>query len=188
MTLEWAASEGTKEMGTHHTWDLFCGWHGVPLKWLAVNIQSMTTKTFLFFKVYSFILRQTKRVWVGEGREQERIPSRLYPASSEPHVGFWTHKTVRSWPELKPRIRCSTDWATQVPQQRHFWASLKDAYLGIEVHEDKATTKTGIADLLHPPWALSEGSGSTFILPSMGLISGCSRSWPLPAEWPQDII
>ena len=44
----------------------------------------------------------------GRGRERERI------CTVRITHGAPTHKTARSWPEPKPRVGHSTDWATQV--------------------------------------------------------------------------
>lgn len=44
--------------------------------------------------------------------EGERIPD--LPLSAEPDAGLHL-MPLRSWPEQKPRVGHSTDWATQAP-------------------------------------------------------------------------
>ena len=68
--------------------------------------------------------------WRGRGRGRERILSRLHGASPGLHERLHTGLevgwggpvldlgTLRSWPEPKPRVRCLTDWATQVPHKK----------------------------------------------------------------------
>ena len=68
---------------------------------------------FFYIKDLFIYLKERERVQVheqgGEGqRERERISSRL---QAEPKA---QHKTLRSWPELKSRVKCLTEWATQV--------------------------------------------------------------------------
>ena len=66
----------------------------------------------LFWKFYVFILkdgdRERVRTW-GQGKERE---------GENPHgaQSLCVSQTLRSWPELKLRVGCLTDWATQVPQ------------------------------------------------------------------------
>ena len=58
---------------------------------------------------------------VGEGRrERERENENENPKQApwcqcRALCGTWTRETMRSWPELKSRVRRSTDWATQAP-------------------------------------------------------------------------
>ena len=61
---------------------------------------------FYFLNVYSFIYFDREREYKqGRGRERGRkkIPG-----------------TMRSWPEPKSKVRCSTDRTTQAPQDDHF--------------------------------------------------------------------
>ena len=49
----------------------------------------------------------------GKREREERIPSRLCAISTEPDVGLeLMNCEIMTWAE----VRCSTDWATQVPQ------------------------------------------------------------------------
>ena len=59
------------------------------------------------FVLFLFILRERRRNRESE-RERERIPSRL-------QCGGSNSRTMRSWPELKPRVSRLTDWTTQGP-------------------------------------------------------------------------
>ena len=69
---------------------------------------------FLFFKVYFYLFweRESK-----SGRDRERgrqNPSRLQAISTESDVGLKL-TNVRSWSELKSRVKRSTNWATRGP-------------------------------------------------------------------------
>ena len=71
---------------------------------------------FFFFPHLKFILRQreTERCRGGRAeRGRARIPGRLHAAIPEPVWGSNPH-TVRSRPELKPRVRHLTYWTIQV--------------------------------------------------------------------------
>ena len=81
-----------------------------------------------FFKVYLLIWER------GRERERERERERGSQAGSvlsaqSPTRGSsaWT---VKSWPERKSRVRCLTNWATQVSQQVNFDISMSHAILG----------------------------------------------------------
>ena len=66
---------------------------------------------FFFFNVYLFLRG-------GEGRERNRqfqAGSTLSAQSQMLGLHLWT---VRSWPELKSRVRCLNDWAIQAPHQQ----------------------------------------------------------------------
>ena len=52
------------------------------------------------------------------GAEGERIPRRLF-AEHGARLGAQSLMTLRSWSEPKPRVRCSTDWATQAPPEKY---------------------------------------------------------------------
>ena len=52
-------------------------------------------------------------------RERERGNKADSSLSMQPTTGLDT-RTLRSWPELKPRVEYSTDWATQVPSKIYF--------------------------------------------------------------------
>lgn len=65
-------------------------------------------------RLYTFFLFEWERVsmngaeWEGEG-----IPSMLSSHHGTPCSAHLTN--FRTWPEQKPRVRCSTRWATQEP-------------------------------------------------------------------------
>ena len=50
-----------------------------------------------------------------EQRERERESQANSEMSIEPDLGLGI-TNLRSWPELKPRVGCLTDWATKEPQ------------------------------------------------------------------------
>ena len=76
---------------------------------------SVNTKSYLFWK-------ERGCTWAcesgGDG-QRERNPQADSALSREPNVEL-SPRTWRSWPEQKSRVRCSTDWATQVPHKSHF--------------------------------------------------------------------
>ena len=66
--------------------------------------------TYYFFKFISlFWERQRQRELGGAERERER------ENPNQALCWYWTHKTSRSWPKLKPSNQHLTDWASQVP-------------------------------------------------------------------------
>lgn len=68
---------------------------------------------FLRF-IYLFLEREKESMSRRSGRVKgrERTSCR-FPAEWGAHVGS-NAMIPRSWPELKPRVGCSSDWATQV--------------------------------------------------------------------------
>ena len=70
---------------------------------------SFTYRIFFYLCIY---LRES--VWA-RGAEGERESQADSQVSMEPEAGLHL-KTLRSWPELKPRVGHSTAWATQAPQ------------------------------------------------------------------------
>ena len=74
-----------------------------------------------FFKVYLFILWETETVWAREGqRTRERESQAGSTLSAYSQMWGLNSQTVRSCPELKPRVGCLTNWATQAPPTAHF--------------------------------------------------------------------
>ena len=73
-------------------------------------------------KVYLFILRETElvRVWEGQRERETENPKQALCHQHRDLCGAWTRETVRSWPELQPRFRRLTDWATQAPPDMPF--------------------------------------------------------------------
>ena len=100
---------------------------GIPLpKRIPVRLFS----TFELQKRLMFF-RETEHEWAStnwgragrEGDTGSQAGSRLWAASTEPHVGFkLVNQEIMTWAE----VRCSTDWATQMPLSL-FWqlASLR---------------------------------------------------------------
>ena len=85
----------------------------------------LTSTSLSFYKVgfwcfcfcFVFFLRERQRQckWK-RGSERER-ESQVGSALSAQSLMWGSHSwIVRSWPEPKPRVRCLTDWGTQVPQ------------------------------------------------------------------------
>ena len=73
-------------------------------------LQGIIIKMF----IYSF---EKEREWAGEGQRKGEKGYQAGPiVSIEPDLGL-DPTNVRSWPELKSRVRHLTDWATQVPLQ-----------------------------------------------------------------------
>ena len=70
-------------------------------QYLKQNIELIT-----FFKSLFIFEREREGEWEGQ---RERIPSRLHTTRAEPDVGVDPMN-----PELKPRVQCWTDWASQV--------------------------------------------------------------------------
>ena len=103
------------------SWDKWIGWNHSD-SWLKITWN--TQHSDLLKNVYLIILRERERKWEREHaraeegqreRRRERIPSRVCTVSPGPDVGL-SLTTMRLWPELKSRVRCLTDWATQAPQ------------------------------------------------------------------------
>ena len=73
-----------------------------------------TIHCFLSVFIY-FWERQRQQEW-GRGRERGREnPKQVPRCQHRARHGAQMHKTMRSWPEQKPRVRHLTDWPTQVP-------------------------------------------------------------------------
>ena len=75
-------------------------------------------------KILSLLIweRQRPCEW-GRGREREtENPYQAPHCQCRAQCGARTHETVRCWLEPKPRVRCLTDWATQVPPSLNFLA------------------------------------------------------------------
>ena len=69
-----------------------------------------------FWKVYLFILRVRLRVWEGEGQREREKESQAGSAVSLQSPTWGSNpQTMRAWPQLKSRVRCLPDWATQAP-------------------------------------------------------------------------
>ena len=81
---------------------------------LAYNMKN----SFLFLKIYLFI-RETEYVhrWWGQ---RENLKQTL-PALSMGLVSGFDLMTPWSWPELKPKVRCLTNYASQAPQILFFF-------------------------------------------------------------------
>jgi len=78
-----------------------------------LHISSLVSDVYEFPLSKRFIWERKRVCKCGGGAEGEN-PEQTPHWVGEPHVGL-DPMTPRSWPELKPRVGCSTDWATQVP-------------------------------------------------------------------------
>ena len=110
---------------------------------------------FFLFKILFIYLR---------GREGESTPACTQVRksaswgeqrnSTEPSTGL-DPMTLRSWPELKPRIRCLTDWAVwDAPMSTAFWVML-----GCGTHFKKAIVDRVDRVALHTKLEMFEGTG-----------------------------
>ena len=83
----------------------------------SCTFPTMGSKAFVrfffynFLKVYLFILRETEAVQVGEGQTEKETenPKQAPHCQLGARCGAQTYKTVRSQPELKPRVGHLTD-------------------------------------------------------------------------------
>ena len=72
---------------------------------------------YLYFLHSFYFLREREREWAGEGQgERERESQAGSMLSAEPNTVL-IPTTPGSWPEAKPRVGHSTDWATQTLQE-----------------------------------------------------------------------
>ena len=92
---------------------------------MCIHIQQITFCFFYFLKNLMLVYfwereRERERERGGEQaggeqreRETESLSSSILSAQSlKQGSNPWT---LRSWPELKPRVRCLTEWAAQLP-------------------------------------------------------------------------
>lgn len=91
--------------------------------------------------------RERKRVGggvEGEDGKTERISCRL-PLNMEPYAGL-DIITLISWPQLKSKFRCLTNWPSQVPLEFDFNKRLEsDNIVGIEEGDtDMVSRMTGL--------------------------------------------
>ena len=66
--------------------------------------------SFFFFLIFTLETEHREVGTEGEGKRESQADSH----STEPDSRL-NPTTLRSWPELKPRVGCSTYWATQAP-------------------------------------------------------------------------
>ena len=91
----------------------------VFLSFFFLAIIIFQTDYSFFLMVIYLILREhiCMHTWMGEGqREGERENPKQALCCQHGHL-----RTVRSWPELKSRVRRLTDWASQVPSNWVFF-------------------------------------------------------------------
>ena len=78
---------------------------------------------FFFLRFYWERERENAQKWRERQKEREKESQADSELSAEPNLGP-KPITPRPWPELKSRVRCPIDWATQVPLMAY---SLKDS-------------------------------------------------------------
>ena len=90
---------------------------------------STSSAALVFFWVFLMFIfvreRERERVHMHAHREgAEKEGEREFQAgsvlSAQSLTQGWNSQTMRSWPELKSRVECLTNWATQVPQTLYF--------------------------------------------------------------------
>ena len=83
-------------------------------------------------------------------------------------------RTMGSWPEMKPRVRCLTDWATQAP----LWFLFKSGYIGHDNFKPKIETTQPVSLI----WAGKEA----FQSPCTGTAANAhaDRQWHSPLSSP----
>ena len=69
----------------------------------------------------------------GQRERETQNPKQAPHHQRRAQCGARTHKTMRSWPELKPRVRCLTNWATQAPLTISYYYSVTMCYRILKV-------------------------------------------------------
>lgn len=89
----------------------------ILLEW---QIQENRNKNFVC--LFKISLRERvcmQREWRGKAeREEERETQADCALYTDPHMGL-DFRTLRTWLELKPRVECPKDWATQASQNQN---------------------------------------------------------------------
>ena len=67
----------------------------------------------IFFK-FIYLFAEREKAWAGE-RQRERESQTDSALLARTPMQASNPQTMRLWPELKPRVGCLADWATQVP-------------------------------------------------------------------------
>ena len=98
----------------------------VPLSFDLHKCFSVILSSFFFFQ---FIYFEREREWVcmgvGAERERERESQAGSALSAWSPTWAFNSRTMRSWHELKSRVTCLTNWATQVASPSHLTCSEK---------------------------------------------------------------
>ena len=91
-------------------------------RWSYINqlVEWVSNPDLTDIYIYTLFIWEREHMWTGEQqREKERKPQADSTLSTEPDTEL-DFMTPRSWPELKSRVGCSTDWATRNPHERLF--------------------------------------------------------------------
>ena len=106
------------------------------LLWRAVLFFKIFWEIYLFEWGWGGNHACAQGVGRGRGRGMERIIADWAECGAD--TGLFNFTTLRSVPELKPRVECPTDWATQVLLEKavlqqvaggmepHIWESVKN--------------------------------------------------------------
>ena len=101
---------------------------------ICINLCSHSIRTvvgsgrlYFFLKILFIWEREREHVNMWEEGQREREPQADSMLSREPDLGL-DLGIQRPWPELKPRVGRSTDWATQEPLWQTLFILLRTAY------------------------------------------------------------
>ena len=72
--------------------------------------------SFFFFLMFIYLFWE----WTGGGEERGQERESQAGCQCRAWGRAWSHRPG-SWPDLKSRVRCLTDWATQVPPDRYLF-------------------------------------------------------------------
>lgn len=79
-------------------------------RWWGVEYQKHLFFLKIFSKIYLCISVQ------GEGQKERENPPADFPLRVEPNAGLHP-RSLRAWPEPKPRVSCLPNWATQASRK-----------------------------------------------------------------------
>ena len=102
-------------------------------------------RSFLFLFLSLFICFETDRE--GEREGENEYPKQAPCCQHRARCGSISWKR-RSWPGLKSRVRCLTDWATQVPLDLFLFFKLNIAYIDTVIAATSTEDSTFISHLV----------------------------------------
>ena len=128
----------------------------------------------------------------GAEGEEEKESHADFLLSREPDTGL-NLTTLRSWLEWKPRVRCLTNWATQIPQTLNSYNGLQGpagsypncpwTSIPAALPYSQDPSHTSLLLVLTKPITAAPGSLQLPLLPS-GTFSWCScGQWSTPASF-----
>ena len=87
-----------------------CTIFNLPPQWVRILDFLASVFIYSFFKIFYLFIRERVSEQGGRGKEyQADFLLRMEPPTDLDPT------TLRSWPELKSRVGCLTNWATQMP-------------------------------------------------------------------------